>query len=167
MSVFEWIDNWEVIWWSIFWSSTIMGELKFGIPYALYSGLDPWFAYVLCCSSNVLAYPMSLYFLDSMHKRLLKSQYYRVVINRLIERSRERAIPLIKKYGFMGVAIFIMIPLPMTGAYMATLAVWIVNMDRRQGLIAIVFGAFFAGGIIVLAIQGGVEIFEFMLPDKE
>lgn len=160
------VEDWSVIWWAIFWSATPMGELKLGIPYALLNDLDPVFAYFLCCTANLLSYPVTITFLNFAHKGLMKFKYYRTVINRLIERARAEAVPKIKKYGFLGISVFIMLPLPFTGAYMASLAAWIVNMDRRKAFVAVIFGSFFSGLLLTAVVQGGVEIFDFFMPKE-
>ena len=47
---------------------------------------------------------------------------------------------LIKKYGVWGLMIFVMIPLPVTGAYIGTIAAFIFGISYQKSLIAISSG---------------------------
>lgn len=46
----------------------------------------------------------------------------------------------IQKYGFWGLMIFVMIPLPVTGAYMGTIAANIFKINRKKAMLAISLG---------------------------
>ena len=48
----------------------------------------------------------------------------------------------IKKYGFWGLMLFVMIPLPFTGAYSGVIAAIIFKIDRRKAFVAISIGVF-------------------------
>ena len=55
-----------------------------------------------------------------------------------------------------------MFPVPMTGAYVGSVACWLFDMDRKKSFIAVAIGAFISGAILVLLYEGGLIAFETM-----
>jgi uncharacterized membrane protein len=47
---------------------------------------------------------------------------------------------MIKKYGVWGLMVFVMIPLPITGAYTGTIAAYLFRISYKKSLIAISIG---------------------------
>lgn len=146
----------EVWWWSFFWSATFFGELKIGIPYALYNGMDPWIAYLWCCFANTFSFPITIWFLDTLHHKFMLWAPYRNWIGKILRRTREKTVNLVRKYGYLGIAMFVMFPLPMTGAYIGSMACWVFDMDRKRSFIFISGGSFFAGAVLMILIKGGI-----------
>ena len=69
-------------------------------------------------------------------------------INRFIEKTRGKGeSPLIKKYGLVGLALLMAIPLPTVGVYGGTLLSWLMGMKRWSSLIAVVSGATVPKGV--------------------
>ena len=71
-----------------------------------------------------------------------------------IEKVRTRGVPLIAKYGLIGLVAFAAIPLPGTGVYGATLLSWLLGIKWQMSLLAILPGAAVSNGIIALAVLG-------------
>ena len=57
-----------------------------------------------------------------------------------MRRAKNTVGEKIQKYGFWGLMVFVMIPLPITGAYMGTIAASIFKVDRKKALLAISLG---------------------------
>ena len=54
----------------------------------------------------------------------------------------------VKKYGFFGLILFVMIPLPGTGVYAGTIASYLFKMDRKKAFLANAVGIFLSSVII-------------------
>ena len=65
-----------------------------------------------------------------------------------------------EKYGFWGLMVFVMIPLPGTGAYLGTIASYAFNIDKQKAFLAISLGVIGSGIILQAGILG---VFEPML----
>ena len=75
--------------------------------------------------------------------------------NRFIEKARKKGeTPLVKKYGLIGLALLIAIPLPTIGVYGGTLLSWLMGMKWRSSLIAVVSGATVSNSIVLLSVLG-------------
>ena len=57
---------------------------------------------------------------------------------------------MIKNYGVIGLMIFVMIPLPVTGAYIGTIAAYIFRIDYKKSLIAVSTGIAISSTIVIL-----------------
>ncbi|HLE02452.1 MAG TPA: small multi-drug export protein, partial [Dehalococcoidia bacterium] len=58
-----------------------------------------------------------------------------------IQRVRDRGRPLVSKHGFLGLALFVAVPLPFTGVYSGTILSWLMGMDLKKSSLAIGLGA--------------------------
>jgi len=76
-------------------------------------------------------------------------------INRFVEKTRGKGeSPLIKKYGLVGLALLMAVPLPTIGVYGGTLLSWLIGMKWWSSLIAVVSGATVSNSIILLSVFG-------------
>lgn len=75
--------------------------------------------------------------------------------NRVIEKARRKGeTRLVKKYGLVGLALFIAITLPTMGVYGGTLLSWLMGMKWWSSLIAVVSGATVSNSIVLLSVLG-------------
>ena len=71
-----------------------------------------------------------------------------------VEKVRMRGLPLIAKYGLIGLVAFVAIPLPGTGVYGATILSWLLGINWQVSLLVILPGAVVSNGIVVLSALG-------------
>ena len=74
-----------------------------------------------------------------------------------IEKLRNKGLPYYTKYGLIGLAAFVAIPIPGTGVYGATVLSWLLDIKWGLSLLAILPGTIISNGIIVLAAFGIVQ----------
>ena len=75
--------------------------------------------------------------------------------NRFVGKARRKGETLlVRKYGLVGLAILIAIPLPTIGVYGGTLLSWLMGMKWWSSLIAIVSGATVSNSIVLLSVFG-------------
>ncbi len=132
-----------------------VSELRGGIPLGMALGLDPSLVFLLSVTANVaLFWPW----------RLALVWFYRTIFTRIphfdeyLVRVRRKGEPIVRKYGFLGLLIFVAVPLPITGAYTGTVLSWLLEMDWKRSFIAIAIGVVCAGVIVMLATMGVVSI---------
>jgi uncharacterized membrane protein len=138
-----------------------ISELRGGIPYAYLSGKPLWLAYVICVAANFFVGPITYMFFDTVNKLLIKWSFYARIFDLYIGRVRRKTSGLIMKYGFWGVAIFVAIPLPVTGAYTGTAAAWLFGLDRKKSLLAVLVGVAIAGLVVSFVVYFGIEGLSF------
>jgi len=132
-----------------------ISELRGGIPYAIISGLHPVLAYIFGVLGNFLAIPICFFFLDNLHKYFLKFNFYKKSFDIYIERNGKKLEKHIgTKWEFLGLLMFTGIPLPMTGAWTATILAWFFGLKRMKSYLAISLGILIAGILVTLASFG-------------
>jgi uncharacterized membrane protein len=132
-----------------------VSELRGGIPLGVALGLDPWLVFALSVTTNILIF---------FPTRLALSWFYRSVFTKLpyfdhyLVRVRRRGEPEVRKYGLLGLLLFVAVPLPITGAYTGTVLSWLLAMEWKRSFVAIGLGVICAGIIVMLATMGVVSI---------
>jgi len=134
-----------------------IAELRGGIPFALLSGYPVWLSYSGCVAVNFLVGPLVFAFMNTLHKLLRKLTLYTRLFDWFEARVRKRTAQLIEKYGFWGVAIFVAIPLPVTGAYTGSLAAWLFKLEFKRSMLAVMVGVMMAGIIVTAVMVLGIE----------
>ena len=113
------------------------GEGKFGIFWGIKAGLANEIALIVGLSANLLVFPLFYRSINFLNKNLLKYKWYKKSAIKLSLRARGKTKNFVKKYGVWGLMVFVMIPVPFTGAYIGTIAAYIFGMDYRKSLIFI------------------------------
>ncbi len=116
------------------------GEARVGIPYGIISGMHPMLAFAVGLLANLLVYPIFIALLNRFNQNLWRFRFYRKQSIKLAKRSKKLLGRKVNKYGFWGLMVFVMIPLPITGAYMGTIAAYIFRLKPSQALAAISLG---------------------------
>ncbi len=148
---------------SIILSMLPIAELRGGIPYALAHDINPVTAYLMCCAANILAFPIVYFFMGFFHDLFSKMSWYANLFEKIVIRTRSKVGDNLEKWGFWGLMFFVMIPLPVTGAYTGSFAAWVFGIEKRKGFLAVSLGVLIAGLIVTAIFLSGVEIFSFLL----
>lgn len=117
-----------------------LGEARVGIPYGILNGLNPVLAFFVGLLGNLLIFPIFMYLIDAFNAKLWRYPFYKKQNIWLIRRAKKGLGDKIQKYGFWGLMIFVMIPLPTTGAYIGTIAAYIFKLQRREAFMAVSLG---------------------------
>lgn len=116
------------------------GEARAGIPYGELNGLPIMLVFIVGLAANLLVFPIFYKVIELANKNLWKNPLYKKMALYLALRARTKTKEVIKKYGVWGLMIFVMIPLPVTGAYIGTIAAFIFGISYQKSLIAISSG---------------------------
>ncbi len=140
-----------------------VSELRGAIPYAVASGMPIAVAALWCVAWNALAGPIALLFLATVHRLLYRWAWYRGIFDRFVAKARAKVHEKVEKYGYLGLAVFVGIPLPVTGAWTGALGAWILGMERKKAVLAIALGVLVAGIIVSLVVGLGVGALSLFL----
>ncbi len=133
-------------------------ELRGAIPLGAALQLPWWFCYLLAVVGNMLPVPIILLFVKKVLHWMAKCRvkFFNKVANKLFEKA-EKNRDKIEKYGFWGVAIFVAIPLPGTGAWTGSLVAALFDMKFWKSFLSALIGVLGAGIIMTLVSYGVVE----------
>ena len=73
------------------------------------------------------------------------------LLEKIIERTEKGAGEKVRKYGTLGLALFVAIPLPGTGVWSGALAAYLLGLDLRDTVIALSVGNAIATAIMSLS----------------
>ncbi|MDR1972741.1 MAG: small multi-drug export protein [Treponema sp.] len=152
-----------VFFWTAFLAFLPISELRGAIPFALANGVPWYIAYPYAVSLNALVAPVCWLFLSTLHKLFLRMGWYERFFNRFVERARRKLQAGVEKWGWLGIAVFVAIPLPITGAWTGTLGAWVLGLPRRRTLLAVVLGVLCAGIVVTLVFSLGIRAFSFFI----
>ncbi len=135
-------------------------ELRGAIPMGAALGLPWWESFALAALGNMLPIPFILLFINKILFWMKNSRvrFFSRVATWLDEKA-EKNRPKIEKYGFWGVALFVGIPLPMTGAWTGTLVCATIREKFWRAMLSCFIGVLLAGTIMTLASYGVVAAF--------
>ncbi|MBM4444820.1 MAG: small multi-drug export protein [Chloroflexi bacterium] len=145
--------------WVVLISATPIGELRAGIPTA-YFGYDfPWYyAFLFSVLGNLLPIPFILLFLDRVIAVLGRIGFLDGIIKWVFERTRRRGERISKVEG-IGLALFVGVPLPVTGGWTGALIAFLRGMERKRAFLYIALGVFIAGVIVTALCVTGNQAF--------
>ena len=129
-------------------------ELRGGLLAAALIGLDPVPSYIISIIGNILPVPFILLLINKILDWMRKSKKFKKVAEWLDEKV-EKHKGQIEKYGYLGLVLFVGIPLPGTGAWTGSLIASVLEMDKKKTFFAVLAGVFIAS-IIMMVISFGV-----------
>ncbi len=152
--------------WAIILSVLPVSELRGGIPlainYALGNNLPILPIVTLIILLNCAVVFFIFFFLDRFHQSLMKVKVYNKFYSAYLKRLRKKIDKFETKYasyGFLALTLFVAIPFPTTGAWSGTLISWILGLERKKSILAIIAGVIIAGIIVSLASLGIIKLF--------
>ena len=116
------------------------GEARVGIPYAVINNVHWLVALAIGLAGNLLVYPLFMWLIDRFSKKLWPFSFYKKSMIRFARLAKKGVGEKLQKHGFWGLMVFVMIPLPGTGAYMGTIAAALFKIERRKAFLAISLG---------------------------
>ncbi len=134
-----------------------VAELRAALPISITVFELPWYqGFYLSIIGNLIPIPFLLLFFDAVSKLLQKTTTGKRFIDWLLRRTARRT-GAVEKYKFVGLIVFVAIPLPLTGAWTGSLIAYILGLKFWQSLLSITIGVVVAGVIVtVLTLLGWV-----------
>jgi uncharacterized membrane protein len=127
-------------------------ELKTGLLLALYYKFDPITSFIIVVLSNFILFFPVYFGMQLFYKKFFSKVQF---IEKHLEKSRKDLKPYISKYGYIGLALWVSTPFPMSGVYTATALAWLLDMDWKKAFVAICIGVV-VEAVLVLTVALGV-----------
>ena len=153
----------ELIIWTALLAMAPISELRGAIPFAIAQGMPWYFALPFAVFMNAMVAPVCWIFLSTLHLFFLKLaekpffSWYKKFFDSFVERARRKLHRGVEKWGWLGIAIFVAIPLPITGAWTGTLGAWVLGLSRPRTMIAVILGVVVAGAVVTAVVILGIQ----------
>jgi uncharacterized membrane protein len=155
--------NGVTFFWTTFLAFLPISELRGAIPFAVAHGW-PWlWAFLYGAFINALVAPACWIFLGTFHKLFLHLRWYADFFNRFVERARSKVHEGVERWGWWGIGVFVAIPLPLTGAWTGTLGAWVLGLDKKKTMVAVILGVLVSGIIVTSVTVLGIRAFDIFI----
>ena len=134
-------------------------ELRGGIPFGVAAGLPVWAAFLAAVIGNLIPVPFIVVYIRRIFQWMREKM---PDLNRLVDRLEDKAHlkgRRVNKYKYLGLAIFVAIPLPGTGAWTGSLAAACLDMPLRRAIPSVIAGVLVAGLAISILTYGVASLF--------
>lgn len=143
-------------------------ELRWSIPVGLWSrpielpfvgtvnglGLAVVEVLAVVIVTNILLGIVLYLLLDRLVRFFTRAQFIKEIYDRIVARTRRRASKYVEKYGTIGLALFIAIPLPGSGVWTGALAAYLFGVKFRNFVVASIAGVLIAATIVTAIVFG-------------
>ena len=132
-----------------------VSELRGAIPLAIgVYGYDPWQAYLLAVLGNLMPVVPLLLFLGPVSDWLRRYVLWDKFFTWLFSRTRRKYIQEHENFGLTALALFVAVPLPVTGAWTGCAIAFLVGFRFWPAFAAIATGVLLAGVIVTSMVLG-------------
>lgn len=161
MELFEWMTSttWGESLLTLLVSMVPVIELRGGVPFGTALGLAPLHALVVCIIGNMLPIPFIIVYIRRIfHWMRRRSPRLNALVDKLEKKAHLKG-QKVTKYKYIGLWLFVAIPLPGTGAWTGSLAAAFLDMRLKKAMPAVIFGVMTAGCIMLGLTRVGVNLF--------
>ena len=134
-------------------------ELRVGIPFGVGLGLPYPVAFTAAVIGNILPAPFIIIYIRRIFQ-WLRAHFPRLdgMVDAL-ERKAHLKGNKVSRYKYLGLLLFVGIPLPGTGAWTGALAAAFLDMPLRKAMPSIILGVILAGCIMTGLTRLGIDLF--------
>ena len=147
-------------WFQIFFGSMLPWiESRYVIVYAInFLGWPWWNALPIAVIGNMLPIPFILLFFKFVEKFLRNYKFWTNIMDWLFAKTRKRADKKIRRYEYLGLLLFVAVPLPFTGAWTGALIAYLFGLDFSKSLFTIFIVVIIAATIMIVLVFTGQYI---------
>ncbi len=126
-------------------------ELKAAIPLGVGMGIPIWTTFILAYLGSVIPVPFIIFFIERVIKWMAgsKVKLFNKFANWLLGKV-EKHQGKIEKYGYLGVFVFVAIPLPGTGVWTGSLIAAMLELKPAKAICMVLLGNLVAGFLMLL-----------------
>ena len=146
----------KVLLYTFLFSMLPFGEARLGIPFAVFNDVHYLLAFAVGVMGNLLVYPLFMWLIDRFNAKLWPYSFYKkgfIWFSRLAKKGMGDKL---EKYGFWGLMVLVMVPLPGTGAYTGTIAAALFKVERKKAFLAVSLGTLVSCAIMAATAYLGI-----------
>lgn len=130
-------------------------ELRASIPVGILGGgwigetqLSPAVVVIVCLIANTLLGWAVFLLMGPVIRLFERFRWFQRWVDPLLQRAHRKLGPYVEKYGGIGVAVFIGVPLPGSGVYTGAVGAYLLGVSKRSFAWANVLGVLIAGAAV-------------------
>ena len=151
-------------------------ELRASIPLGILSGgvnifnftlqgfgMNWGIVFLICVMSNILLGIFVYIIISKFIQYFLKFKLFNKFYHYKVEKIQRKIKPSVDRYGLLGLALFIGLPIPGSGSYTGALAAHVLGMDYKKFIVANTIGVTIAGILVTIITLTGIQIFSLFI----
>jgi uncharacterized membrane protein len=134
-------------------------ELRGGLPFGVALGLPYYLAFPFAVLGNLIPAPFIIVYIRRIFMLMRR---YMPKLNSLVDKLEKKAHlkgQKMQKYQYLGLWLFVALPLPGTGAWTGSLAAAFLEMRLKKAMPAVILGVLTAGTIMLTLTHVGINLF--------
>lgn len=134
-------------------------ELRGGLPFGVALGLPYQLAFPAAVIGNLIPAPFIIVYIRRIFMLMRR---YMPKLNGVVDKLEQKAHlkgQKVQRYQYLGLWLFVAIPLPGTGAWTGCLAAAFLGMRLKKAMPAVVLGVLTAGTIMLTLTHVGINLF--------
>ena len=134
-------------------------ELRGGIPFGVSLGLTHWEAFLASVIGNFIPLPFIVVYIRRIFQWMRR---HLPTLDKLVDKLERKAHlkgRKVNRYKYLGLTIFVAIPLPGTGGWTGALVAAFLDMPLRRALPSLFFGVLIAGFLVTGITYGFTSFF--------
>ena len=134
-------------------------ELRGGLPFGVALGLPYYLAFPAAVMGNLIPAPFIIVYIRRIFELMRR---YLPKLNGIVDKLERKAHlkgKKMQKYQYLGLWLFVAIPMPGTGAWTGSLAAAFLGMRLKKAMPAVFLGVLTAGCIMLGLTHVGINLF--------
>lgn len=128
-------------------------ELRGGLIASSFLDIPMLKGIILCVLGNMLPIPFILLFITKIFDALRATKLFKPLVEKLEAKAMDKS-EQIQKYEFIGLVLFVGIPLPGTGAWTGSLIAALLGVRLKKSIPAVICGILLAAFIMTIVSYG-------------
>ena len=146
----------KVLLYTFLFSLSPFGEARLGIPFAVFNDVHYLLAFAVGLVGNLLVFPLFMWLIDRFNAKLWPYSFYKKSLIRFSRLAKKGVGNKLDRYGFWGLMILVMVPMPGTGAYTGTIAAALFKVERKKAFLAVSLGTLISCALMAFAAYLGI-----------
>jgi len=131
-------------------------ELRGSIPLGILYYHLPWYqVFFVCVLANIFLGMIFYFFIEFFVDVVCYFKPINNLYQKYSSKVHKKISKYVERYGIIGVALFIAVPLPGSGVYSGGVGAFLLGMDYKEFMIASIFGVLIAGILVTLLVLSG------------
>lgn len=128
-------------------------ELRGGLIAASLLDMPAYTSLAVCLLSNILVIPFVLFMFEKVIEFLSKVKFFDKIFTWFKKKTLKNK-KMIEKYGYLGICLFVAVPLPGSGAWTGCFLADLLGLDKKKSFIAALIGVLIAAVIMMIFSYG-------------
>jgi uncharacterized membrane protein len=139
-------------------------ELRASIPIGIWAlKMNWWEVFLIAVIANIIIAPIAYWIFKEAIHIFRKIKFVDKLYHKTIEKVQKKTHKFIEKYGPLGLALFIGVPLPGSGVYSGSVAAVVFDLDFKKFMIASIIGVLIAAIAVTLIVLTGSSAMSFFV----